>query len=155
MLDKIMGHNKQQREHEQIFQKLILDFCNKLLKEAITHDTSKWGEIEYATFIESRDSLNKAQTGKDEGYQKYLKSDAIQHHILNNLHHPEYWDSLNQEMPLEHVVAMFFDWKSRSIQKGTDLEGFWEYNLEKLKNQPKAIAIVELLKKYNDNYKQV
>jgi hypothetical protein len=48
-------------------------------------------------------------------------------------------------MPLDQIIIMFFDWKSRSLQRGTNFQDFLPFNMEKLKNQPKAKVVVELL----------
>lgn len=150
-VQEIINFNTQQIKHIKLVQQLVLNFCNNLMTEVLKHDESKFSEIEYATFVESRQTLNQSKDGKDEGYQKYLQSEAIQHHINNNSHHPEYWDRLNKNMPLEQVIIMFFDWKSRSIDRGTDFKDFLPYNLDKLKNQPRAKAVVELLCEYTEN----
>jgi len=146
-IEKIINWNKEQIEHLQILQKQVLEFCSKITMSAIEHDTSKWSDIEYKGFLDSHSSLRSSKTGTDEEYQKHLKGEAIQHHILNNPHHAEYWDARNEKMPVHEIISMFFDWRSRSIQKGGGMDGFWEYNLAKLKNQQHAIPIVEALKK--------
>ena len=145
-MDKIILFNNDQIEHIQLVQKSIWAFCNKLMNEAITHDKSKFSEVEYKAFVESRDSLRGSIDGKDEDYQKHFKSEAIQHHVLNNSHHPEYWDARNERMPLHEIIAMYFDWQSRAIAKGQTMEGFWEYNLAKLFRQPHAIPIVAAMR---------
>jgi hypothetical protein len=45
-------------------------------------------------------------------------------------------------MPVDAAIQMYFDWKSRCIQKGNTMDGFWQYNLNKLSKQPTAKAIV-------------
>ncbi len=145
-MDKIIEFNQTQLRHVRIVQKLVMSFCSRLMAGAIEHDVSKFGPKEYATFVASVDSLAAAKSGFDPEYQKQLNTEAIQHHILNNPHHPEAWP--RGEMPFEHIVAMFFDWLSRSIEKGTSMDDFWEYNLAKLKeHQPHAIPIVETMKR--------
>lgn len=139
--------NKDQIEHLQIIQKQVLEFTGKLWVSAIEHDASKWSEKEYPAFLASHGSLKQSKTGNDEEYQKHLKGDAIQHHVHNNPHHAEYWDSRGELMPVHEIISMFFDWRSRSIAKGGDMEAFWPYNVAKLKNQPHAIPIVEALKR--------
>lgn len=146
-LDKAIAWNKDQVEHTQIIQRQVQAFCNLLWISAIEHDTSKWTEKEYPAFLASHTSLKGSKTGTDPEYQKHLKGDAIQHHIHNNPHHAEYWDARGELMPVHEVISMFFDWRSRSIAKGGDMEAFWPYNIAKLKNQPHAIPIVEALKR--------
>lgn len=144
----IEEYNQEQLEHIQLVQKLVFAFCNDLMERAIDHDTSKFSGKEYWTFVESKEALSKSQNGKDKDYQKYLTSDAIQHHYQNNKHHPEYWDSLKEEMPIYEAIIMFFDWYARSLQKKESFDNFWEYNLEKLSNQSEAKNLVEYMKKF-------
>lgn len=144
-MQEIIDFNLQQLTHIQFVQRLVHQFCSNLTMEAIGHDTTKFSNAEYDTFVNSRKSLNESKDGKDENYQKFLNSQGIQHHITQNRHHPEYWDAIGQEMPLDQIIIMFFDWKSRSIQRGTNFADFLPFNLEKLKNQPKARVVVELL----------
>ena len=146
-MENIVRWNEEQREHEQIFQRLCLDFGQSILRDAIQHDNSKWSEREYATFLDSRDSLRGSKDGQDAEYEKHYKTEAIQHHVKNNPHHPEYWDNRRELMPVKDIIAMFFDWLSRSIQRNMGMEDFWQYNLSKLTNQPHAIEIVKALRR--------
>lgn len=145
-MEKIIQFNNDQIEHLQILQKQVLAFCNKLFSAAIEHDTSKWSSIEYEEFVRQRTALRGSTDGKDKAYQDGYRTDAIQHHVKNNSHHPEYWDARGERMPLHEIISMFLDWNSRCIQKGGDMEKFWEYNIAKLSNQKHAIAIVEAMK---------
>jgi len=146
-LKKAIAWNNDQIIHTQVVQKQVLEFVNKLFVSAIEHDTSKWSNIEYSAFMASHTSLKQSVTGTDDEYQKHLKGGAIQHHIKNNPHHAEYWDERKELMPVYEIISMFFDWRSRSIAKGGGMDGFWEYNIAKLKNQPHAIPIVNALKR--------
>lgn len=144
--EEIVKFNKQQIEHMDLVKRLVFDFCTDIVKRTLVHDQSKFDSEEYWTFIESRESLNASKDGKDSDYQKFLNSDAIQRHIHNNPHHPEYWDERGEAMPFQEAVIMFFDWKSRSLQRGTDFNSFWDFNIAKLKNQPLALQVVSSLK---------
>lgn len=146
----ILKYNSEQIGHERLVMSQVLQFCNKLLQSALYHDLSKWSDKEYEAFVNSQESLKQSKDGKDEEYQKHLNSEAIQHHIKNNEHHAEYWDNLKETMPLDQAIIMYFDWKSRSLQKGSSMDDFWEYNMEKLKKQPLAKAVVELMKEKED-----
>src|SRR3990167_7566082 len=109
-IEKVKKFNQDQRDHEILFNKSIWNLCNSLMTAAIEHDRSKWSNKEYDTFVQSRDSLRGSATGKDEAYQKNLNSEAIQAHICDNSHHPEYWDKRNEVMPLWAIISMYFDW---------------------------------------------
>ena len=145
-MDKTIAFNQDQIDHIMRVQENVFKFCSNIIKEGIRHDESKFSKVEYDAFINSRDSLNASRDGKDEEYQKNLNSKSIQHHINENPHHPEYWNTRKKEMPIEQVIIMFFDWYSRCQQKETSMDDFWDYNLAKLETQPKAKAVVSLLK---------
>jgi len=146
-LTEIVEFNKQQATHIRMVQEMVQEFCHILMRDALEHDQSKWNENEYSTFVASRKVLNQSADGKDAEYQKWTQNKAIQSHINHNPHHPEYWERIGFEMPLQDAIIMFFDWYARSKQRGTDFNQFWPYNVEKLKNQPRALAVVELLRK--------
>lgn len=144
----IIEFNRDQVKHIQLVQTYALNFTHELMQEAVEHDTTKWFKEEYDTFVNSRNSLNQSKDGKDMNYQKTLLSDAVQHHYKHNKHHPEYWKDEPNSMPVIEVIIMFFDWASRTVAKGGQLDNFWSYNIQKLKEcqQDHAIAIVERLK---------
>ena len=144
--EQIIDFNLDQRHHEVLVGQGLLDLARELMAEALGHDASKWSRTEYEGFVQAREDLSASTTGRDAGYQKQLLSGVIQAHIHGNAHHPEYWDNLRQEMPLVQAMVMYFDWRSRSLAKGQDMSGFWDYNLAKLERQPRARAVVELLR---------
>jgi pyruvate formate-lyase activating enzyme-like uncharacterized protein len=145
-VDKIIAFNQDQVVHMRMVRENVREFCNQLLHNVSTHDESKWYKNEYETFVDSRASLRGSTDGKDEAYQQAYKSQAIQHHVCSNEHHPEFWDQVGDEMPLGYIIEMFFDWYSRCEQRGGKMEDFWEYNMAKLNNQPRAKAVCELLR---------
>lgn len=147
-IDKVVAFNQQQLEHMALVQEQVFAFCNELLAEAIRHDHSKFCHKEYETFVASRESLNSSKDGMDLAYRTFLNGESIQHHITENRHHPEYWDKRGEKMPPIQAIIMYMDWRSRSIQRGTDFDDFWEFNCSKLKNQPDALALVCCLKSY-------
>lgn len=148
-IKELTDFNKQQLEHISLVQGLVFKFCNTLMNEALRHDFSKFDLEEYETFVSSRSALNSSKDGRDVDYQKFLNGAAIQRHITENPHHPEYWDKRGKEMPPLQVILMFFDWVSRSHQRGTPFNDFWEFNTAKLKNQPHALALVNFLRDSN------
>jgi hypothetical protein len=146
-INKMVAFNKDQVRHINLVQQMVSNFAYAVQSAALAHDESKFSDEEYLAFVDSRDSLNASKDGTDEEYQKNVKGASIQAHINNNPHHPEYWDRVGKPMPLKDIIVMFFDWYSRSVQRGTGMDGFWQYNLEKLKNQPHAIPVVEILRR--------
>lgn len=144
---KIFDFVQDQASHVRLVQSQVWSFCNKLMDEAIAHDKSKFSDKEMPAFVASRDSLNQSKDGFDPEYQKQLMGEAIQHHVKTNSHHPEYWKAVGQKMPLYEIIAMFFDWRSRSLVKSIPVSNFWEYNKKKLIDceQEHAIPVVEVL----------
>lgn len=147
-IDELENFNLQQRMHEILVQKLAMELVSELITEAIEHDLSKWSKEEYETFVDCRSSINSSQDGKDADYQNGLRLASIQKHIHSNKHHPEHWKP--GEMPLVQAIIMYMDWKSRSIQRGMCMDKFWDYNIEKLKEQPHALSVVEMLRKRDE-----
>ena len=145
IMEDVIKYNKQQIEHIKMVQEFVHDFCHGLMVEAIKHDQSKFSENEYEDFVSKQNVLNTTTTGLDDNYQKSVKSLGIQTHIKTNPHHPEYWDGVGMQMPINQAIIMYYDWKSRSIQRGTKMEDFWEHNTRKLKNHPRALSMVQLL----------
>jgi hypothetical protein len=150
-MDDIVAFNQQQLEHISTHQQLVWGWVSKLMLDVFGHDQTKFQKTQYSAFVNSRQSLNQSKDGKDPEYQKNLNSAAIQEHITNEVHHPEYWDATGfDSMPVRCAIQMYFDWKSRSVQRGTSMTSFWEFNIEKLKNQPTAQKIVEHLRREDD-----
>ena len=151
-VDNVHSFNNDQINHNILVQECVLTFCQLLMKSAINHDSSKFSKEEYEAFVEARPSLRNSKDGKDEEYTKHYKSKAIQHHVLNNPHHPEYWTDKNDIMPLHEIIIMFFDWYSRSISSNSGtMDNFWDYNLEKLiGEQDHAIPVVKTLREMYD-----
>lgn len=145
IIERVIKYNKQQLEHIQMVQTSVHDFCDILSRETLFHDASKFSEEEYEDFVNKQDILNQTKNGLDDAYKASVKSGGINHHITNNPHHPEYWDRLGQQMPIHQAIIMYYDWKSRSAQRGTKMEDFWEHNVRKLKNHPRAFALVSAL----------
>lgn len=149
-LGQVLEFNADQLLHMSIFQQLIQILSGALVDEAITHDMTKFRAEEFRAFLENVNVCRESKTGNEEDYQKGYRSDGIQHHVHYSRHHPEYWSIRHLKMPFTDIIAMYFDWLSRTIQKGnTDtFYGFWDYNLEKLRNdQEHAIPIVKELRR--------
>ena len=144
-IQDVIKYNIQQINHIKMVQQYIHGYCNRLMTEAIDHDQSKFNKNEYEDFVSKQNILNTTTNGLDDNYKNSVKSSGIQTHIKTNPHHPEYWDELGTQMPIHQAIIMYYDWKSRSVQRGTKMEDFWEHNTRKLKNHPRALAMVELL----------
>ena len=146
-LKDIQAWNLEQLKHVELVQRLLLFLTHLITERSLAHDRSKFTDEEYVTFLCSHEILNQARSGDDESYKRCFKTVAIQHHVKNNQHHPEYWDARAEPMPFLEIIIMYFDWLSRTIQKGSDYREFRDYNFKKLENQPHAKVIVESLEK--------
>ena len=144
---EIVAFNLQQVEHIRIHQEMVFQWASGLIQGTFGHDRSKFNEDQYWTFVEGRTTLHSSPDGKDEGFKKYLHTDAIQRHITQERHHPEHWDLQGEDsMPIACAIQMYFDWKARCTQNGRSMEAFWESNVARLTKQPTARVVVEQLK---------
>lgn len=90
----------------------------KLLKNSYLHDNSKFSGIEWK-YLRTPD-LIKEGSCKDEADQKRCFLLALEQHVKNNMHHPEYWGDIKL-MPPEYLAEMVCDLNARSMEFGTDL----------------------------------
>jgi len=99
-----------------------LKFSAKLMRRAVRHDLSKYGDVETESFVRIIHKLKDATYGS-ESYKKMLAEDdtvrqGTAHHYAFNRHHPEYflkgterYSNLHR-MNLLDIVEMFCDWRS-------------------------------------------
>lgn len=113
----------------------------------IGHDSSKYDMDEwepYRKFYYPVDEYEK-QSAKAE-YER-----AVQHHYLNNVHHPEHWKERRDEMPTWAVVEMCCDWIAVSMVKGGTAYDFFHNVFDKSKLGENQIEQTEyILSKYYD-----
>ena len=102
-------------KHIKRVNQLILWFVNDMLQRAAQHDQSKLEEPEKSTFDKITPLLKNTTYSSDE-YKKTMADnrEAIDHHQLNNTHHPEFYENGIEGMDLMDVVEMFLDWKAAS-----------------------------------------
>jgi len=89
-----------------------LDIVVKELRcRAKKHDSSKLGEIEKPIFDEVTTKLKGMTYGSQE-YSEQLKKMkvALDHHYVNNRHHPEHYENSVEGMTLVDIIEMFVDW---------------------------------------------
>lgn len=86
-----------------------------LRDRAEAHDQSKLVEPELSAFDKATPLLQTLVYGSDE-YKQSLKDlgPALEHHLANNSHHPEFWDEGISGMSLMDLVEMICDWKAAS-----------------------------------------
>jgi hypothetical protein len=85
---------------------------HKLIANGFIHDNSKFHGIEW---LYLHDDV------KDFEPQMFMA--ALTQHVRNNMHHPEYWDGI-ENMPSLYMAEMVCDWHARSSEFGTDLRSF-------------------------------
>lgn len=113
----MVEHIDATRKHVQQVQKLMLAVAYDLMRRALVHDESKFGEFEARQFANALPRLKGLTYGSPE-YHESLKllGPALKHHQENNMHHPEYWEAGVNDMNLLDVVEMFCDWKAASMR---------------------------------------
>jgi len=96
---------------------LLSVFVSKLTARAITHDQSKLNDPEYDIFKDYTPRLRGMTYGSEE-YKACLAemSKALEHHYLNNRHHPEHHKDGIKGMDLVDIVEMFCDWKAATLR---------------------------------------
>jgi len=88
-----------------------MKFCNKLMKRALMHDSSKHGRYEAQRFAQHTKKLKGTTYGSDD-YTALLTAlrPALTHHYTNNRHHPEYHANGFEDMSEIDRIEMIFDW---------------------------------------------
>jgi hypothetical protein len=99
---------------EKLIERGEFDLGRHLIANADGHDTSKFYGIEF----ENLSSSTSKNTPEENAKLKMRL--AIQHHVLTNQHHPEYWNGI-KNMPRVAVAEMVADWKARSEEFGTSV----------------------------------
>lgn len=90
---------------------LLNEVVNIILVCAAQHDKSKLREPEKPIFDEYTPKL-KASTYGSEEYKNMLSEMqiALDHHYMNNRHHPEYFNDGISSMTLIDIIEMLCDW---------------------------------------------
>ena len=109
------------------------DMARQLVANAYLHDNSKFYGIEWTALV----------SGDTE-----LLEEAIAQHHQNNPHHPEFYESIC-EMPEVYLIECVCDWKARSEEFGTDLNGWLDKVSEKYKIG-KTSKTFKKIKKYSE-----
>jgi hypothetical protein len=124
------------------------EIVEKLSKQKELHDLSKFKEPEIFPYIELTWSKREDNNNKDKN--KLVDPafiEATEHHVLNNPHHPEYWDKENakidpdnrdkttkcvdaSKMEENFVIEMVCDWYAMSQELKTNTAREW-FNKQK------------------------
>lgn len=107
--------------------------ASELRKRGITHDRTKFQELEFDAFVSTRDKFKKANYGSPE-YQECVDQikPAIDHHHSNNRHHPDFHPAGIKDMTLVDICEMISDWKAASRRSPSrKFEDTLDYNFKK------------------------
>jgi len=87
--------------------------CAALLRRSWHHDLSKYGQIEEPHFSQASFKLSQLEYGSAE-YKASLDQlkPALDHHYLNNRHHPEFYGGKIEDMSPLDLLEMLVDWKA-------------------------------------------
>jgi hypothetical protein len=104
-------------KHKQQVSLFIHGIIESLLHRSLSHDDSKLGGHEVDIFTEYTPKLANLTFGSDE-YKKCLEEmqPALEHHYLNNSHHPQYYTNGIEGMNLVDIIEMLCDWKASSLR---------------------------------------
>lgn len=117
------------RKHQQWVGEQLIKSAKLLLDRAITHDESKFSEIERKSYVDPVWELNtrNVEYGCEE-YKALTKrmGEGWQHHIAHNMHHPENVPLTSPEfahdpfagMTLFDLMEMLCDWIAASKRRG-------------------------------------
>lgn len=114
-----------------------LAFARRLVQRVRSHDLSKLEGMEWKF-------LHRDEENKD----AFLF--AIEQHQQSNPHHPEFHAGGISEMNDLHLAEMVCDWKSRSMEMGTDLRTFIKEEATKKYGFSTKTKIYKRIKKYVD-----
>lgn len=100
-------------KHSRRVDELLLELMWEIGLRVTHHDESKLHDPEKAIFDEFSPKLRDSTYGSDE-YKGFLvqMGEGLQHHYMNNRHHPEHFENGVDGMTLVDLVEMLADWKA-------------------------------------------
>jgi hypothetical protein len=98
-------------EHKRLVGHYLQRFTSALFERAVVHDASKFGPEELEPYAKMLPRFAKAAYGSEEYIAccRGIKP-ALDHHLQNNTHHPEFYPGGINDMDLFDVVEMVCDW---------------------------------------------
>lgn len=133
-------------EHIQKVNANILQVCQVLIGEAITHDKSKLEPKEKDAFDKLTPLLKDTTYGSDE-YHKLRKElgEALEHHYKSNPHHPEHYGEYGiNGMNFVQGIVMLCDWKAASERHADgDLRESLKINSDRFQIEPQLQIWIE------------
>lgn len=136
----------------------------KILLDAISHDRSKYSKEEKKSYIiitaikNKTDHLEYIYKPIDEKKYKEITNLAWTHHYKNNPHHPEFWTTIDKEMPKFQLALMICDWGAMSIEFKNSLSEYIDNNINKKEfnfNDEQKLFIKDISNKLINNHKQL
>ena len=124
--------------------KLLFHFCKNLEARGRLHDATKLVSPEKETFDEMTPRLKDSTYGSDEykGFLEKMKP-ALDHHYVNNRHHPEHHKNGVNDMDLFDVVEMLCDWKAASERHATgDINKSLEINAKRFNMSDELVGVL-------------
>lgn len=109
-------------DHIQRVQTLLSEIIVDLQARVVMHDRSKLLPPEMEGYAGLKDALNGLEYGTDE-YCAALEpfKTIINHHYLQNDHHPEHFQAGIDDMDLLQIIEMVCDWKAASTRNSESL----------------------------------
>ena len=144
--DKTPDSETDTRAHISRVNELLIDCVKNLLGRAQIHDRSKLSEPEKSAFDRLKAlSLSGMVYGSEE-YRACLKAEkpAIEHHYLQNSHHPEHYKTGVEGMTLFDILEMLMDWKAATerMKYGWDIRKSLEHNSTRFNLSPQLAKIL-------------
>ena len=128
------------------------DSACELIRRGNSHDDSKLLPPEKELFDEMTPILANLKYGTPEYFESLKKlKPALDHHYLENSHHPEHYENGINGMDLFDLIEMFFDWKAATERTlhGNIYKSI-EFNKERFKMDPQVVDVfINTAKKLN------
>lgn len=131
----------------------LLHVTDNLLTRAMTHDGSKFLNVEFIPFEKTFSRLRSTTYGTPE-YKALLVElgPALDHHYENNDHHPEYFENGINDMDIFQLTEMLCDWKA-AVERHADGNVFksLEHNKTRFNIDDQLYSIMcNTMKRWND-----
>lgn len=137
--------NDETRKHIMLVSRNINTFVRELLTRAENHDASKLESPEVEYFALYTDKLSGTTYGSPEfNAMKAEMKPALDHHYVNNPHHPECHKRGISGMSLIDIIEMFSDWHASSKRHNDgNIRKSIEINGKRFDMSPQLVEIFE------------
>jgi len=100
--------------------------ASELRKRGMSHDRTKFQQLEFDTFVSTREEFKQTSYGTPEYKAVCAKAQpAMDHHYSNNRHHTAYHENAVNDMNLIDIIELVCDWRAanrRNADQCTMLE---------------------------------